>query len=212
MSVAKSIAIITASTRKPRVGPDVAKYVKNILDQEPLSTPAGTPVTLAEVDLATFNLPVLDEPMPGRNTTSEDHPHEHSRAWSREIKKHDAYVLVTPEYNYTIAGGVKNAIDYLLHEWTGKPVAIVTYGIAGGTFASEHTKHVLSMMKLRVAETLPQLDFGGSFGPEAGSAAGGKLSEESSKRWDEVKKADIQKAFAEVRELLDQEPPAAASA
>ncbi len=102
MAAPKSVAIISASTRTPRVGPEVAAFVKDILDKETLSTPAGSSIALHLVDLASFKLPVFDEKViPGMVKEPEDYKHEHSRAWSRGIKKHDAYVLVIPEYNCT---------------------------------------------------------------------------------------------------------------
>ena len=106
----------------------------------------------------------------------------------------------------SITGGFKNAIDYVSNEWKGKPVAIISYGIVGGTFASDQTKHILSMMKLRVAETRPALAFAGGVGPDLFAAMGGVLAEGTKTSWTEEKKADITKAFAELKELLDKEP------
>ena len=204
MAEPTSVAIITTSTRTPRVGPHVAAFVKFILDE-----PAKEAnLTLVPVDLATFNLPVYDEPVvPGMiNPAQADGPrytHAPSIAWSAEIAKHSAYILVIPEYNYGLAGATKNAIDYLMHEWKGKPVAIISYGIQGGAFASEQAKHVLSNMKLRVAETRPQLQFKGVHGPELmGAMLKGELGAASREWWAEEKKDEILKAWEEVRVLL----------
>ena len=98
--MSKSVAIITGSTRKGRVGQNIATFLKGLLDAEPLTTPANTPITLSAVDLASFNLPVYDESLiPGSVKSSGEFAHEHSRAWSSEIAKHDGYVFVIPEYN-----------------------------------------------------------------------------------------------------------------
>jgi NAD(P)H-dependent FMN reductase len=75
------------------------------------------------------------------------------------VKPFDGYIFVSPEYNFGIAGGVKNAIDYLYHEWIGKPVFIVTYGTKGGNHSSDNLKTTHSGIKLRVIETRPQLKF-----------------------------------------------------
>jgi NAD(P)H-dependent FMN reductase len=56
---------------------------------------------------------------------------------SGKCRPFDGYVLVSPEYNNGMPGGVKNAIDYLYNEWIGKPALIITYGILGGLKSSE---------------------------------------------------------------------------
>ncbi|KAK1767488.1 NAD(P)H-dependent FMN reductase LOT6 [Phialemonium atrogriseum] len=205
MSSPKSVAVITFSTRTPRVGPEIAAIVKEILDKDA----EASGIQLTPVDLADFNLPVYDEPVvPAMVPANASFIHQHSIAWSAEIKKHDGYVLVIPEYNFGMAGGTKNAIDYLKHEWVGKPAAIVSYGIEGGKTASEQLNHTLTMLTLRVAATRPALRFFGDHGPEMQSAVfQGKAGPESRKEWAEKDSVDILKAFAELKELLTQEPP-----
>ncbi|KAK1753367.1 flavoprotein-like protein [Echria macrotheca] len=202
--MAKSIAVITTSTRTPRVGSSVAAVVYSIL--KPSATAAN--IELVPVDVATFKLPVFDEAVvPAMiNPASPDSPkysNAPSIAWSAEIKRHDGYVLVIPEYNYGIAGGTKNAIDYLLHEWKGKPVAVISYGVGGGTFASEQTAHVLGRMGLKVADMKPQLAFKGNAGPDMMLATTkGELGPDSKAEWEETKGDEIRKAFDEVVALL----------
>ncbi|RKK42339.1 hypothetical protein BFJ67_g10134 [Fusarium oxysporum f. sp. cepae] len=128
MATPKSIALMITSTCEARIGPSVAALVKSIVENH--SDPSGTSLTLAQFQ------------------------HEHSKAWSAKIKKHDGYVLAIPEYNYSLSGGTKNAIDYLMNEWKGKPVAVIGYGIHGGKHAS--TSPMRSC--LRWVSVLPQLD------------------------------------------------------
>jgi len=150
MAPAKSIVIITGSTRTPRVGPHVAEFVKQTIQGK--ASLEG--VDISAVDLAEFKLPVYDEPaVPAMIPEPDKYTHEHSRRWAQEIARHDGYVLVSPEYNYGMPGGVKNAIDYLFHPWKGKPIAIVTYGISGGKTSSEQLEHTLSRMGLQVCDT-----------------------------------------------------------
>ncbi|KAJ3546087.1 hypothetical protein NM208_g2183 [Fusarium decemcellulare] len=198
--MAPSIAIIAASTRKVRVGKNVAETVQKIIqDNGELS---GT--NLAFIDLADFNLPVFDEEtIPANVPERGQFVHEHSKKWSAAIGEHDGYIFVSPEYNYGTPGGVKNAIDYLMNEWKGKPLAVVTYGMQGGTFASDQLKHSLSMMGLNVVETRPQLPFHGGLGPDAFAAIGeGKLGDATKKDWETDHKDSIIKAFDEVKVLL----------
>ncbi|KAK0625492.1 flavoprotein-like protein [Bombardia bombarda] len=203
MTSSKSIAVVSMSTRTPRVGPHVAAFVKKTLDADAAASGLDLPL----VDLADFKLPVYDESVvpfmvPDQATFS----HAHSLAWSSEIKRHAGYVLVLPEYNFTLAGSTKNAIDYLAHEWRGKPVVIVTYGVVGGTYASEHAVHIFTNLKLRVAETKPQLAFAGNRGPDMFAAVlEGKLGEETVKLWGVEKSESLLKAFDELKELLKED-------
>jgi NAD(P)H-dependent FMN reductase len=68
------------------------------------------------------------------------------KAWNVKVKAADAYVILTPEYNHSIPGGLKNAIDtvWLSFGFRNKPVGFVGYsgGIAGGVRAIEHLAHV----------------------------------------------------------------------
>jgi len=65
------------------------------------------------VDIADYNLPLLDEPMP---PILGQHTREHTRAWAEKIGAFDAYVFVTPVYNHSTSDALKNAIDYLNRE------------------------------------------------------------------------------------------------
>jgi NAD(P)H-dependent FMN reductase len=197
MSSTKSIAIITGSTRTPRVGPDVAKFIQKTIQKADLQD-----VSLASVDLASFKLPVYDEPsVPAMIPEPDKYANEHSRRWAQEIARHDGYILVSPEYNYGMPGSVKNAIDYLYHPWKGKPIAIVTYGLDGGKTSSAQLDNTLSRMGLKVATIRPQLPFkGGGAGADTGSAMmKGELGSDSLKEWTEVATEDIVKAFEEVK-------------
>jgi len=64
------------------------------------------------------------------------------RAWNAKIAEGDAYVIISPEYNHSVPGELKNAIDSVFVSFAlrNKPVAFVGYsaGIAAGTRAVEH--------------------------------------------------------------------------
>lgn len=201
MSSPKSVAVITMSTRAVRVGPEVAAVVKEIIEKD---AEAISGIALEPVDLASFKLPVFDEPViPAMVPEKASFTHEHSKAWSAPIAKHDAYVLVIPEYNYGVAGATKNAIDYLKNEWDKKPALVVSYGIQGGKTASEQVHYTLDKMGLRVTATRPNLVFFGHHGPELYSAMlQGKLGEETRKQWTTEESATILKGFGELRALL----------
>ncbi|PVH89672.1 flavo protein [Cadophora sp. DSE1049] len=204
----KKIAIITGSTRAVRIGPQVTKFVQNILEEELSPSPNAVKFTLSEVDIASFKLPVFDEEViPATVPFMSQFTHEHSKAWSAEIAKYDGYVLVTACYNSGAPGGVKNAIDYLYNEIKGKPFLIISYGIMGGDEASNSLKITLESMYVHVVETRPMLAFAKNEPITSGmpwdmvQASQGKLGDESVKEWAE-KKNDIIKGFGELKEFL----------
>jgi len=194
----KRIAIIITSVRTPRVGPSVAALVKEAI--EPAATVAS--LDLEILDLADFNLPLYDETViPASVPAKAQFSHAHSIAWSAAIASYDAYIFVIPEYNFGVSAATKNAIDYLYNEWTGRPAAVVSYGIQGGKQASEQVKTVLTGMKLRVADTRPQLVFQGT---DTFAAAGeGIIGDESRSQWTGAEvKQQLLSVFDEIKELL----------
>ncbi|KAK1656785.1 NADPH-dependent FMN reductase [Colletotrichum godetiae] len=201
----KKVAVIVTSTRTPRIGTKVAELVKDTITADT----TNSDIDLSLVEVATFNLPVFDEQIiPAQVPAAGSFAHEHSKAWSSEIAKYDAYIIVVPEYNRGLSGGAKNAIDYLYNEWIGKPISIVSYGIMGGNSASEQAQKTLEGMKLRIAPTRPALAFAGGAGPDLVAAMShGEIGEESRKKW-EAESETILKAFGELKELLNAPAPA----
>ena len=139
------IAVILGSTRPGRIGAGVAQWV---YENAALRDDAEYEL----VDVADYALPLLDEPVPpsmGR------YSRPHTFAWAEKIASFDGYVFVTAEYNHSIPGALKNAIDYLFAEWNNKAAGFVAYGSAGGTRAVEHLR--LVMAELRVATVRAQV-------------------------------------------------------
>ena len=102
--------------------------------------------TFELIDLAEVNLPFLDEPVPALSGT---YQHEHSKSWSRSVAEADGFVFVTPEYNHGYTPVLKNAIDYLYHEWKHKPVAFLSYGAAaGGARAVDQLRAVVGHLSM----------------------------------------------------------------
>ena len=66
-----------------------------------------------------------------------------TRAWSTEIRKHDAFLLVTPQYNWGVPAALKNALDFLFWEWAGKPAMVVAYGGHGGSKVGPQLQQIL---------------------------------------------------------------------
>ncbi|WP_421931535.1 NADPH-dependent FMN reductase [Phenylobacterium sp.] len=124
---------IICSTRPTRLGPKVAAWFDTIAQAH-----AGFEAVL--VDLADFNLPVFDEP---KHPRLRDYVHDHTKAWSASVAAADAFVFVTPEYNYGPPPSFTNAVNYLVHEWAYKPAAFVSYGGASGGLRSVQMEKLL---------------------------------------------------------------------
>lgn len=141
------VAIIVGTTRPGRKADTVARWVHAIAAKR-------HDAAYEIVDIADFALPHLDEPMPAL-TGEYSRPHTH--AWAETIGSFDAFVFVTPEYNASIPGVLKNAIDYLGAEWGGKAVGFVGYGMEGGTRAVAHLRDVLGNLKAHGVEPAVEL-------------------------------------------------------
>jgi NAD(P)H-dependent FMN reductase len=97
------------------------------------------------VDLRDYPLPHLDEPLP---PSRGQYQGEHTRRWADKIASFDGFVMVTPEYNHSTSGVLKNAIDYLYAEWNNKAVGFVSYGGVGGARAAEHLRLVVGELQM----------------------------------------------------------------
>ena len=104
------------------------------------------PLTFEVVDLAELKLPFLDEP---NHPRLRQYVHEHTKNWSAIVDASDAFVIVTPEYNYGMTAPVKNALDFLNQEWKDKPIGFVSYGgIAAGTRSVQQLKQVVTALRM----------------------------------------------------------------
>jgi len=130
------LAVIVGSTRQNRQTLKQAKWViKAAQDMEDVSPKL--------IDLSDFPMPFFDEPMsPRYNPNREINPSV--KKWLDAIQPFDAYIFVTPEYNHSIAGVLKNAIDYITSELNRKPSAIVSHGSVGGARATVQLREILS--------------------------------------------------------------------
>ena len=134
-----NLEIIIASTRPGRVGEKVAKWFI-----EEAKTFRKFNVSIA--DLAEINLPLLDEP---NHPRFQKYTKEHTKEWSERIKKDDAFVVITPEYNFYAPATIINAFDYLYIEWNYKPIGFVSYGgISGGTRSVQQEKLIATTLRM----------------------------------------------------------------
>jgi NAD(P)H-dependent FMN reductase len=139
------IAIILGSTRPNRNGEAVAKWVYEL-------SKSRDDAEFQLVDLKDFDLPLLDEPAP---PSMGQYTKPHTKKWAETIASFDAYVFVTPEYNHSTPGALKNAIDFLYKEWNNKSAGFVGYGSVGAVRAIEHLR--LIMAELQIADVRAQV-------------------------------------------------------
>lgn len=133
------LQVVTASTRPGRQGPRVAAW----FEAQALSHGA---FEVEMVDLAEVALPVFDEP---RHPRLQEYEHDHTRAWSERVRRADAFVFVTPEYNFGPPPSLVNALDYLVREWAYKPAGFVSYGgVSAGLRGVQATKQIVSALKM----------------------------------------------------------------
>ena len=140
------IGIIVGSTRPGRFGVQPAHWLLDLANQR-----GDAEYVLVDIDAA--GLPIFDEPVPPMMRQPQN---DHTKSWAATIEPLDGFIFITPEYNHSTSGALKNALDFLLYEWNDKPAAFVSYGsAAGGSRAVEHLRGI--MAELRVFDIREQV-------------------------------------------------------
>jgi NAD(P)H-dependent FMN reductase len=124
------IGSILGSTRPGRHGEAVAPWVHEIASQR-------TDEESELIHLLDHKLPHLDEALP---PSLGQYAEPHTQQWAAKIASLDGFIFVTPEYNHSTSGVLKNAIDFLYAEWNNKAAGFVSYGSLGGARAVEHLR------------------------------------------------------------------------
>lgn len=138
------IAVIIGSTRDARFCPTPAQWIFDLAQ-------ARGEFDVELVDLKDFDLPFFNEVSSNLWRPSEN---PRAIAWQKKIGAFDGYIVVTPEYNRSITGALKNAFDQAFKEWNRKPIGFVGYGVVGAARAVEHARTIaieLHMVNLRSA-------------------------------------------------------------
>jgi NAD(P)H-dependent FMN reductase len=132
------IGIILGSTRPGRNGEAVAKWATEVASRR-------TDAEFELIDLLDYKLPHLDEAVP---PSFGQYSQPHTIEWANKIDSFDGFVMVTPEYNHSTSGALKNAIDFLYKEWNNKAVGFVSYGSLGGARAVEHLRLIAGELQM----------------------------------------------------------------
>jgi NAD(P)H-dependent FMN reductase len=157
------LIVIISSTRPGRIGVPVANWFV-----EQAAAHGSFDVEL--VDLYELDLPLLDEP---NHPRLRNYTKAHTKAWSDTVDGADAVVFVTAEYNHSYTAALKNAIDYLHHEWRHKPLGFVSYGgVAAGTRAMQALKPVAIALALTPVVAAVNIPFVQQFLTDDGTIVG----------------------------------------
>ncbi|MEQ1951924.1 NAD(P)H-dependent oxidoreductase [Mesorhizobium sp. CN2-181] len=184
--MALTLNIVIGSTRPGRIGPKVAAWFYEFAKE-------NSKFDTVLVDLAEFDLPVYDEP---KHPRLQQYEHAHTKRWAASVASADAFVFVTPEYNYFAPPALVNAISYLSKEWAYKPAGIVSYGgVSGGLRAAQSEKLLLTTLKVMpIPEGVPvqmvsqYVEEDGVFRPSDLIASGAKTMLDELHRWAEALK------------------------
>ncbi|MFF2243338.1 NADPH-dependent FMN reductase [Arthrobacter sp. NPDC058130] len=147
------IGIILGSTRPNRNGGQVAKWAVDMASSR-------TDAEFELVDLRDYPLPHFDEAQP---PTFGQYQHEHTFRWAEKVASFDGFVMVTPEYNHSASGVLKNALDYLFAEWNNKAVGFISYGGNGGVRAVEHLRVMAGELMMADVRAQVALSFATDF-------------------------------------------------
>ncbi len=133
------LKIITSTVRPGRKGILIANWIKNIAEK-------NGQFDVELLDLGEIKLPLMDEP---NHPVQKNYQHEHTKQWSAKIDEADAFVFVTAEYDYNYPAPLRNALEYLHHEWNFKAAGLVSYGgVSAGTRAANSLKGDLATFKI----------------------------------------------------------------
>jgi len=127
------IAIIVSTTREGRFGDKPAQWIFGLAKARET---AGFEI----VDLRDYPLPIFNEPVAPAYATPKN---EVAQRWGNKLAEFDGYIFVTAEYNRSVPGVLKNALDHVYPQFNRKPIAFVGYGGVGAARAVEHLRLIL---------------------------------------------------------------------
>ena len=155
------IGVIISTIREGRFGDKPARWILDVASER-------TDLAFEIVDLRDFPLPLFGETgSPAYDGSSKS---EVASRWKQKMAELDGYLFVTAEYNHSVPGVLKNALDHAYPEFNRKPAAFVGYGGVGGARTVEQLH--LICIELRMAPTRTAVHVG--MGPYLGVAKQGK--------------------------------------
>lgn len=144
------IAVIISSTRDTRFADKPAQWIYDLASQR-------EDLEVELVDLRDFDLPFFNERASNAWVPTQD---PKALAWQKKVAQFDGYIFVVAEYNRSITGALKNALDQAYVEWNRKAAAYLGYGSVGGARAIEHLRNI--SVELQMAPVRSGVHIGGS--------------------------------------------------
>lgn len=133
------LMVVLVSTRPGRAGEPIAKWAL-------AQAQAHGKLHASLVDLRQEALPLYDET---KHPRFGQYEHAHTQRWAAKVRAADAFLFVTPEYNFGMPPSLLNALTFLGPEWAYKPAAFVSYGgVSAGTRSVQAAKSVLTTLKV----------------------------------------------------------------
>jgi NAD(P)H-dependent FMN reductase len=159
------IAIIIGSTRATRFGDKPAQWIADIASQR-------SDLEVEIVDLRDYPMPLFEEVasnawVPTQNPIGVK--------WQQKLAEFDGYIFITAEYNHSITGALKNALDYAYTEWNRKVAAFVGYGGVGGARAVEHLRGIAAELQMATVRSAVHISGADYMGAAKGEKALGEL-------------------------------------
>jgi NAD(P)H-dependent FMN reductase len=161
------IAIIVSSTRPTRFADVPTAWIK-------AQAEARGDMDVEVVDLRDHPLPFFAEMASNAWMPSQDPA---AVAWQKKIGEFDGYIFVVAEYNRSITGALKNALDQAYVEWARKPMGAIGYGSMGAANAIGHLQNI--GVELQMVPTRNIVRIGGSdfFKVHSGFGGSGNLAD-----------------------------------
>src|ERR1700710_338309 len=138
MTANPRIPLVIGSTRPTRFADKPAQWMLK-------QAQARSDMDVEVVDLRDHPLPFFSEMASNLHAPSKD---PEAIRWQERIASFDGFIFVVAEYNHSITGALKNALDQAFKEWNRKPFTAIAYGGAGGARALEHLRGIGTELQL----------------------------------------------------------------
>lgn len=161
------IAIIVSSTRQTRFADVPTAWIK-------AQAEARGDIDVEVVDLRDFPMPFFNEVASNAWAPTQDPT---AQKWQKKVAEFDGYIFVLAEYNRSITGALKNALDQAYVEWARKPFGAIGYGSMGAANALGHLQNIgveLQMVPVRNNVRIGGSDF---FKVHSGFGGSGNLAD-----------------------------------
>jgi NAD(P)H-dependent FMN reductase len=165
MTTKPKIALIIGSTRKTRFADLPAQWMLK-------QAQARDDMSVELVDLRDFDLPLFNEMASNAYMPSSD---PHAVKWQKKIAEYDGYIFVVAEYNRSVTGALKNALDQAYVEWKHKPVSAIAYGGLGGARAVEHLRMIAVELQMVPTRNAVHIGGGDFYRVHPGMGGSGKI-------------------------------------